>query len=91
MALCPAGRPTEGEPLFAQAQGLLATVVDPGSAPLIEAELLHARCLLDLGRKPEANALVQEARHELASLGSPGSHLSVLLEDLLKRTTPASP
>jgi serine/threonine-protein kinase len=90
-ALCAVGRPTEGEPLLAQAHDLLAKVVDPGSAPLIEAELQRARCLLDLGRKPEANALVQEARHELASLGSTGSHLSVLLEDVLRRTTAASP
>src|SRR5262249_48330658 len=36
MALCAAGRPTEGEPLFARAEELLAAVVDPGSAPLIE-------------------------------------------------------
>jgi serine/threonine-protein kinase len=91
LALCAAGRPTEGEPLLARAQELLAAVVDPGSAPLIEVELLRARCLFDMGRRSEANVLVQQARRELASLGSSGSRLSVLLGDVLGRTTPRSP
>ena len=91
MALCAAGRPTEGEPLLGRAQELLATVVDPGSASLIEVELLRARCLLDLGRRSEANVLVQQARGELASLGSSGNRLSVLLGDLPVRMTPPSP
>jgi serine/threonine-protein kinase len=89
MALCAAGRPTEGEPLLRRAQDLLATVVDPGSAPLIEVELLRARCLFDLGRRSEGNELAQQARRELASLGSSGSRLSVLLGDVVGRTTPS--
>jgi eukaryotic-like serine/threonine-protein kinase len=91
MALCAAGRPTEGEPLLTRAQELLAAVVDPGSAPLIEVELLRARCLFDLGRRSEANVLAQQARRELVSLGSSGSPLSVLLGEVLGRTTPPSP
>ena len=87
MALCAAGRPNEGEPLLARAQQLLAGMVDPGSAPLIEVELLRARCLLDLGRTPEANVLAQQARRELVSLGTSGSRLSVLLRDVLGRTS----
>ena len=90
-ALCAAGRPTEGEPLLARAQELLAAVVDPASAPLIEVELLHARCLLDLGRKSEGTALVQHARRELVSLGSSGSRLSVLLRDVLAQANPPPP
>jgi serine/threonine-protein kinase len=91
MALCAAGRPTEGEPLLAKAQQLLAGVIDPGSAPLIEVELLRARCLLDLGRASEANVLAQQARHELGPLGSTGSRLSGLLGEVLGRTTLPSP
>jgi hypothetical protein len=91
MALCAAGRPNEGEPLLARAQQLLAGMVDAGSAPLIEVELLRARCLVDLGRKPEANALVQQARRELGSVRSSGSRLSVLLGDVLGRTGSPSP
>ncbi len=90
-ALCAAGRPMEGEPLLARAQELLAAVVDPGSAPLIEVELLRARCLFDKGRRPEGTALVQQARRELASLGSSGSRLSVLLRDVLARATAPPP
>ena len=91
MALCAAGRPTEGEPLLARAQELLAEVVDPGSAPLIEVELLRARCLFDLGRKSEANVLAQQARRELVSLGSSEGRLSILLGDVLARTSSPSP
>ena len=91
MALCAAGRPKEGEPLLARAQQRLEGVVDPGSAPMVEVELLHARCLLDLGRKPEANVLVQQARHDLGSLGSSGSRLSGLLGEVLGRTSLPSP
>ncbi|HXX30406.1 MAG TPA: tetratricopeptide repeat protein, partial [Myxococcaceae bacterium] len=91
MALCAAGRSTEGEPLLMRGQELLAAVVDPGSAPLIEVELLRARCLFDLGRRSEANALVQQARRDFVSLGSSGSRLSVLFGDVLGRTSPPSP
>jgi eukaryotic-like serine/threonine-protein kinase len=91
MALCAAGRPTEGEPLLTRAQELLAAVVDPGSAPLIEVELLRARCLVDLGRRSEANVLVQQARRELVSLGPSGNRLSPLLGDVLGRMSPQSP
>ena len=91
MALCAAGRPMEGGPLLARAQELLAAVVDPGSAPLIEVELLRARCLFDQGRRSEGTALVQQARRELVSLGSSGSRLSVLYRDVLARATPPPP
>ncbi len=91
LALCAAGRPSEGEPLLAKAQELLAAVVDPGSAPLIEIELLRARCLLDLGRTSEAKLLAQQARHELGPLGASGSRLSGLLRDVLGRTSLPSP
>ena len=91
MALCAAGRPNEGEPLLARAQQLLAEVVDPGSAPLVEVELLRARCLLGLGRTQEANVLIQEARHELGPLGSSGNRLAGLLGEVLGRTTLSSP
>ena len=91
MALCAAGRPAEGEPLLGRAQELMAAVVDPGSAPLIEVELLRARCLSDLGRRSEASALVQQARRELVSLGSSGTRLSVLLGDVAGRTASPSP
>jgi serine/threonine-protein kinase len=90
-ALCRAGRPTEGEPLLARAHELLAGVVDPGSAPLVEVELLRARCLVDLGRTSEANVLVQQARSELAALGASGTRLSGLLGDALGRTRVPSP
>ncbi len=86
-ALCAVGRPAEGEPLLARAQELLAAVVEPGSAPLIEVELLRARCLFDQGRRSEANVLVQQARRELGSLDSSGSRLSVLLRDVQRRAT----
>ncbi|HEY1908000.1 MAG TPA: protein kinase, partial [Myxococcaceae bacterium] len=89
MALCAAGRSTEGEPLLARAQELLASLVDPGSAPLIEVELLRARCLSGLGRRSEADALVQQARRELVPLGSAGSRLSSLLTDVERMTPPA--
>src|SRR5262249_25071882 len=82
---------TEGEPLLARAQELLAGVVDPGSAPLIEVELLRARCLLDLGRKSEANVLAQQTRRELVSLGSSEGPLSILLGDVLARAISPSP
>ncbi|HET6981352.1 MAG TPA: protein kinase [Myxococcaceae bacterium] len=87
IALCAARRPDEGEPLLERSQQLLAGVVDPGSAALIEVELVRARCLLDQGRKPEADVLVQQARREIASLGSPRSRLSGLLGDVEARTT----
>ena len=90
-ALCAAGHPTEGEPLLARAQELLAAVVDPASAPLIEVELLHARCLLELGRRSEANVLLLQARRELVPLGPSRSRLSALLGDVLGRTPPPSP
>jgi tetratricopeptide (TPR) repeat protein len=88
-ALCAAGRPGEGEPLLERAQQLLAAVVDPGSAPLIEVELLRAGCLLDQARKSEADVLVQQARREIVSLGPKGSRLSGLLGDVVARTAPA--
>ena len=90
MALCGAGRPAEGEPLLARAQEMLAAVVDPGSAPLVEVELLRARCLFDLGSTSEANVLIQQARRELGPLGASGSRLSGLLGDVLRRATPSS-
>jgi eukaryotic-like serine/threonine-protein kinase len=91
MALCAAGRPGEGEPLLERAQQLLAAVVDPGSGPLVEVELLRARCLLDQGRRSDAEVLVQQARREIVSLGSSGRRLSGLLGEVVARTTPTSP
>jgi tetratricopeptide (TPR) repeat protein len=91
MALCAAGRAIEGEPLLTRAQELLGWVVDPGTAPLVELELLHARCLVDLGRRSEAAALVEQARRELIPLGASGSRLSALLGDTLGRTTAPAP
>ena len=88
IALCAARRPGEGEPLLERSQQLLAGVVDPGSAALIEVELVRARCLLDQGRRPEADVLVQQARREIASLGSPRSRLSGLLRDVAARMAP---
>jgi len=89
MALCAAEQPADGEPLLERAQQLLAAVVDPGSAGLIEVELLRARCLLALGRRSDATLLAQQARRELASLGAPGTRLSARFGDVLSRATPS--
>jgi eukaryotic-like serine/threonine-protein kinase len=89
--LCAARRFGEGEPLLERAQQLLAGVVDPGSAPLVEIELLRARCLFDEGQRSEAEGLVQQARRELASLGPSRSRLSELLGEVLARSTRPSP
>jgi len=89
MALCAAEQPADGEPLLERAQQLLAAVVDPGSAGLIEVELLRARCLLALGRRSDATVLAQQARRELASLGAPGTRLSARFGDVLSRATPS--
>jgi hypothetical protein len=91
MALCAAARPTEGEPLLERAQESLAAVVDPGSAELIELELLRARCLLDEGRRSEAEGLVQQAQGQIGSLGPSGSRLSGLLGEVRARSTRPSP
>jgi hypothetical protein len=88
MALCGAERPADGEPLLERGQQLLAGVVDPGSAGLIEVELLRARCLLQLGRRSEASVLTQQARREIDSIGAPGARLSARFGDVLLRATP---
>lgn len=81
-ALCRAGRAADGEPLVSQAVQLLAHVVEPDSTPLARSRLVHAGCLLELGRRTEAAALVESARQTLAVAGPAGAALQGSLRAL---------
>jgi hypothetical protein len=81
-ALCRAGRAAEGEPMLAQAVQLLGRVMDPDSAPVARAQLTHAGCLLDHGKRAEAASVVEDARQAIAAAGPAGAALQPTLRAL---------
>jgi len=85
VSLCHAARAGEGEPMLAQAVTLLASVMDEGSPPVARAQLGHAGCLLEEGRRSEAAALVDDARRALQTAGAAGTPVQPLLRAMQER------
>ncbi|HZJ56565.1 MAG TPA: hypothetical protein VFD38_20645, partial [Myxococcaceae bacterium] len=81
-ALCRAGRAAEGEPMVSQAARLLGRVMEPESAPVARVHLVHASCLLDLGKRAEAASMVEGARQAIAAAGPAGAALQPSLRAL---------
>ena len=83
-SLCRSGRADEGEPLLASVAASEAELFSPGSPLLARAWLLHAECLVALGRIGEARARVEAAGHLLGPEGT-APHLRSLLVNVRAR------
>jgi hypothetical protein len=83
-SLCRSGRADEGEPLLARVAASEAELFSPGSPLLARAWLLHADCLVLLGRTGEARARVEAAAHLLGPEGT-APHLRSLLATVRAR------
>ena len=81
-ALCGAGRAAEGEPMLAEAVQFLEKVMDPDSTPVARAQLAHASCLIEHGKRSEAASLVEDARQAIAAAGPAGIALQPALRAL---------
>jgi hypothetical protein len=68
--------------MLSQSVQLLGRVMDPGTAPVARVQLVHAGCLLDLGKRAEAASVLENARQTIGAAGPAGAALQASLRAL---------